>query len=99
KMISGRFNSNFHKNIIYTSDEGLSILRQQSQVVFFFVFDASSDFHYTCVWCLTTGKNKDIDCKILHHIFILLNYDRMLFRNGIIKGGEISVYRNNHYRM
>ncbi|KAF0986007.1 hypothetical protein HZS_1400 [Henneguya salminicola] len=93
KMISGRFNGDFHRIIFWASDEGLSILRQQGQVyidgtfsvvpstfsqcVVIMTFYASSNLTITCIWCLTPGKNEHIYCEILHNIFILLNYDWM----------------------
>ncbi|KAF1745005.1 LOW QUALITY PROTEIN: hypothetical protein MXB_1233 [Myxobolus squamalis] len=89
-MTYERFKNDFHRFIICASDEGLTILGQQRQIYIDSMFRVVPSTFFQCVVImafdgssnltlpfLITVKNEHIYCKILHNIFILLNYDMM----------------------
>ncbi|KAF1743309.1 hypothetical protein MXB_1524 [Myxobolus squamalis] len=89
--IYGDFNKHFHKMLIWTSDEGLAVLRHQglifvdgtfrcvpaafAQCIIIIAWDAASKLFVPSVWALVTAKYEYLYCEFIHNVFILLNYN------------------------
>ena len=90
RCASGIFGSRFGRFAVWSSDEGLAILRTGSQVFIDATFhvtphpfaqclivmahDTSTNVHVPCAWALMSGRDEFLYCEVLHVLVVALDY-------------------------